>query len=163
MSQSPSILFINQHYWTDWAAMAQMPTHLAECLAAEGMDLHVLCSQGHYLRTHDEEGANRSARASLCRNRNDRLTEGCTRCHLASHTKRKTSMRITVRLPDDLGEKIKCRTDNVSQYVTEALTEKIQREERRRARHEILDMAGGESVDSALHDQNQRMRRGEDR
>ena len=49
VSQSPSILFINQHYWTDWAAMAQMPTHLAECLAAEGMDLHVLCSRGHYL------------------------------------------------------------------------------------------------------------------
>ena len=49
MSQSPSILFINQHYWPDWAAMAQMPTHLAECLAAEGTDLHVLCSRGHYL------------------------------------------------------------------------------------------------------------------
>ncbi|WP_263841215.1 hypothetical protein [Salinibacter sp.] len=49
MSQSPSILFINQHYWPDWAAMAQMPTHLAEYLAAEGMDVHVLCSRGHYL------------------------------------------------------------------------------------------------------------------
>ncbi|WP_103029512.1 glycosyltransferase family 4 protein [Salinibacter altiplanensis] len=49
MSQSPSILFINQHYWPDWAATAQMLTDLAEYLAAEGMDVHVLCSRGHYL------------------------------------------------------------------------------------------------------------------
>ena len=34
-------------------------------------------------------------------------------------------MRITVRLPDDLGEDVKRRTDNVSRYVEEALTEKI--------------------------------------
>lgn len=33
-------------------------------------------------------------------------------------------MRITVRRPDDLGEDVKRRTDNVSRYVTEALTEK---------------------------------------
>ncbi len=26
-----------------------MLTDLAECLAAEGMDLHVLCSRGHFL------------------------------------------------------------------------------------------------------------------
>ncbi|WP_103019809.1 glycosyltransferase family 4 protein [Salinibacter altiplanensis] len=45
----PSILFINQHYWPDWAATAQMLTDLAEYLAAEGMDVHVLCSRGHYL------------------------------------------------------------------------------------------------------------------
>ncbi|MCS3748863.1 post-segregation antitoxin (ccd killing protein) [Salinibacter ruber] len=72
-------------------------------------------------------------------------------------------MRITVRLSDDLGEDVKRRTDNVSRYVEEALTEKIRREERRRARQEILDMAGDESVDPALHDQNQQMRRTEDR
>ncbi len=46
---APSILFINQHYWPDWAATAQMLTDLAEYLAAEGMDVHVLCSRGHYL------------------------------------------------------------------------------------------------------------------
>jgi post-segregation antitoxin (ccd killing protein) len=72
-------------------------------------------------------------------------------------------MRITVRLSDDLGEDVKRRTDNVSRYVEEALTEKIRREERRRARQEILDMAGDESVAPALHDQNQQMRRTEDR
>ena len=55
-------------------------------------------------------------------------------------------MRITVRLPDDLGENVKRRTDNVSAYVTDALTEKIEREERRRARRELLDMAGEGSV-----------------
>ena len=71
-------------------------------------------------------------------------------------------MRITVRLPDDLGEDVKRRTDDVSKYVTEALTEKIQREERRRARQKILDMAGGESVESSLHDKNRHMRQDED-
>jgi post-segregation antitoxin (ccd killing protein) len=74
----------------------------------------------------------------------------------------KTTMRITVRLSDDLGEDVKRRTDNVSRYVEEALIEKIQREERRRARQEILGMAGGESVDPDLHDQNQQMRQNED-
>jgi glycosyltransferase involved in cell wall biosynthesis len=49
MSQSPSILFINQHYWPDCAATAQMLTDLAEYLAAAGADVHVLCSRGHYL------------------------------------------------------------------------------------------------------------------
>ena len=72
-------------------------------------------------------------------------------------------MRITVRLPDDLGEEVKRRTDNVSGYVTDALTEKIEEENRRRARQELLNMAGGESVGSALHDKNQQMRRQEDR
>lgn len=45
----PSILFINQHYWPDLAATAQMLTDLAEHLAADGFDVHVLCSRGHYL------------------------------------------------------------------------------------------------------------------
>ena len=72
-------------------------------------------------------------------------------------------MRVTIRLPDDLGEDVKRRTDNVSRYVTDALTEKIEREERRRARTALLDMAGGESVDPTLHEQNQQMRREEDR
>lgn len=72
-------------------------------------------------------------------------------------------MRITVRLPDELGEDVKRRTDNVSGYVTEALTEKIQREERQRARRELLEMAGEGNVDPGLHKQNQRMRRQGDR
>ena len=49
MSQTPSILFINQHYWPDLAATAQMLTDLAEYLVNEGFDVHVLCSRGHYL------------------------------------------------------------------------------------------------------------------
>ncbi len=72
-------------------------------------------------------------------------------------------MRITVRLPDDLGENVKRRTDNVSAYVTDALTEKIEREERRRARRELLNMAGEGSVDPDIHEQNQQLRRAEDR
>ncbi len=72
-------------------------------------------------------------------------------------------MRITVRIPDDLGEDVKRRTENVSAYVTEAVTEKIQREERRKARRDILEMAGEGDVDSDLHAINQRMRREGDR
>ena len=49
MGDAPSILFINQHYWPDFASTAQHLTDLAEHLAAEGIDVHVLCSRGHYL------------------------------------------------------------------------------------------------------------------
>lgn len=48
-------------------------------------------------------------------------------------------MRITVRVPDDIGETIKSETDNVSAYVTEALREKMKRDRRREARQNILD------------------------
>lgn len=72
-------------------------------------------------------------------------------------------MRITVRLPDELGEDVKRRTDNVSRYVKDALTEKIQREERRQARQDLLDMAGEGTVDPHAHDLNQKMRREGDR
>jgi glycosyltransferase involved in cell wall biosynthesis len=46
---TPSILFINQHYWPDLASTAQHLTDLAEYLAEQGFDVHVLCSRGHYL------------------------------------------------------------------------------------------------------------------
>lgn len=73
-------------------------------------------------------------------------------------------MRITVRVPDDLGEEVKHRTDNVSAYVVEALTEKLERERRRAARQEILERAKkGESTDGDLHAINQRERRDGDR
>ena len=49
VSQAPSLLFINQHYWPDLAATAQMLTDLAEHLAGDGFEVHVLCSRGHYL------------------------------------------------------------------------------------------------------------------
>ncbi|WP_263831178.1 glycosyltransferase family 4 protein [Salinibacter sp.] len=47
--EAPSILFINQHYWPDFASTAQHLTDLAEYLVEEGFDVHVLCSRGHYL------------------------------------------------------------------------------------------------------------------
>lgn len=72
-------------------------------------------------------------------------------------------MRITVRLPDELGEEVKRRTDNVSRYVKDALTEKIQREERRQARQDLLGMAGEGTVDPHVHHRNQKMRREGDR
>jgi glycosyltransferase involved in cell wall biosynthesis len=45
----PSVLFINQHYWPDFASTAQHLTDLSEHLASVGFDVHVLCSRGHYL------------------------------------------------------------------------------------------------------------------
>ena len=42
------ILFINQYYWPDHASTAQHLTDLAEFLAAQGYECHVLASQGRY-------------------------------------------------------------------------------------------------------------------
>lgn len=71
-------------------------------------------------------------------------------------------MRITVRVPDDLGEEVKERTDNVSAYVTDALTDKLQREKREEARRKLLQYAGT-GIDESLHEINQRERREGDR
>jgi Arc/MetJ-type ribon-helix-helix transcriptional regulator len=71
-------------------------------------------------------------------------------------------MRITVRVPDDLGEEVKNRTDDVSAYVTDALTEKLQKEKRDEARRELLRYAGT-GIDESLHEINQRERREGDR
>jgi glycosyltransferase involved in cell wall biosynthesis len=49
MSDSPSLLFVNQHYAPDLASTAQHLTDLAEHLADEGFEVHVLCSQIHYV------------------------------------------------------------------------------------------------------------------
>jgi glycosyltransferase involved in cell wall biosynthesis len=45
---SRRLLFINQYYWPDHASTAQHLTDLAESLAAEGHECHVLCAQGRY-------------------------------------------------------------------------------------------------------------------
>jgi glycosyltransferase involved in cell wall biosynthesis len=42
------LLFINQYYWPDHASTAQHLTDLAEALAAEGHEVHVLCSKRGY-------------------------------------------------------------------------------------------------------------------
>ena len=49
MSGRPSILFVNQHYYPDFASTAQHLTDLAEHLAEDGFEVHVMCSAGHYL------------------------------------------------------------------------------------------------------------------
>jgi glycosyltransferase involved in cell wall biosynthesis len=49
MARVPSVLFLNQHYYPDLASTAQHLTDLAEHLAGNGFEVHVLCSQGHYL------------------------------------------------------------------------------------------------------------------
>ena len=50
MAIGPSVLFVNQHYWPDVAATGQQLTDLAEHLAAEGLDVHVLAGAGGYSR-----------------------------------------------------------------------------------------------------------------
>ncbi len=42
------LLLINQYYWPDMAATAQMMVDLCEHLARQGHDVHVLCSRGKY-------------------------------------------------------------------------------------------------------------------
>ena len=49
MPDKPSLLFVNQHYYPDFASTGQHLTDLAEYLAAAGYDVSVLCSQGKYL------------------------------------------------------------------------------------------------------------------
>ncbi len=49
MSGKPSLLFVNQHYWPDFASTGQHLTDLAEHLAAAGYDVSVVCSRGKYL------------------------------------------------------------------------------------------------------------------
>lgn len=49
MANAPSLLFVNQHYAPDLASTAQHLTDLAEHLAEKGFEVHVLCSQIHYV------------------------------------------------------------------------------------------------------------------
>ncbi len=49
MSSGPSVLFVNQHYWPDVAATGQQLTDLAEYLATDGFDVHVLTGGGRYV------------------------------------------------------------------------------------------------------------------
>ena len=74
-------------------------------------------------------------------------------------------MRIPVGVPDDVGEEVTRRTDNVSAYVTDALTEKLEQERRRAARERIWEAAheSEESPAEDLHAINQRERREGDR
>lgn len=49
MDNSYTLLFVNQHYAPDVAATALTLADLAEHLANANFEVHVLCSQGHYL------------------------------------------------------------------------------------------------------------------
>ena len=71
-------------------------------------------------------------------------------------------MRITIRLPDEVGEEVKRRTDNVSAYFKEAVAEKLRKEKREEARRRLLRFAGT-GVDPDLYEINQRERRESDR
>ena len=60
MVSGPSILFVNQHYWPDVAATGQQLTDLAEHLAANGFNVHVLAGAGGY-----DQGPRGDARAEV--------------------------------------------------------------------------------------------------
>ncbi|MFM7590650.1 MAG: hypothetical protein ACKO85_02550, partial [Isosphaeraceae bacterium] len=47
-SRPKRILFVNQYYWPDHASTAQHLADLAESLAAQGYECHVLCGLGQY-------------------------------------------------------------------------------------------------------------------
>jgi glycosyltransferase involved in cell wall biosynthesis len=47
-SRPRRILFVNQYYWPDHASTAQHLADLAESLAAQGHECHVLCGLGQY-------------------------------------------------------------------------------------------------------------------
>ena len=49
MSEEPSILFVNQHYWPDVASTGQHLTDLAEHLACRGFDVSVLTGRADYM------------------------------------------------------------------------------------------------------------------
>jgi glycosyltransferase involved in cell wall biosynthesis len=49
VARKPSLLFVNQHYYPDFASTGQHLTDLAEHLAADGFDVSVLCSRAKYL------------------------------------------------------------------------------------------------------------------
>jgi colanic acid biosynthesis glycosyl transferase WcaI len=49
MASAPSVLFVNKHYWPDVAATGQQLTDLAEYLAADGFEVHVLTGAGRYV------------------------------------------------------------------------------------------------------------------
>lgn len=48
IKRQPSLLFVNQHYAPDFASTGQHLTDLAEHLAQEGFEVHVLCGSGRY-------------------------------------------------------------------------------------------------------------------
>jgi glycosyltransferase involved in cell wall biosynthesis len=47
-AEAQRLLFVNQYYWPDHASTAQHLTDLAEALAEQGHEVHVLCAQGSY-------------------------------------------------------------------------------------------------------------------
>ncbi len=47
-AEAQRLLFVNQYYWPDHASTAQHLTDLAESLAEQGHEVHVLCAQGSY-------------------------------------------------------------------------------------------------------------------
>ncbi len=54
------LLFVNQYYWPDHASTAQHLADLAEHLAAEGHEVHILCGRGGY-----KPGVDRPARREV--------------------------------------------------------------------------------------------------
>jgi post-segregation antitoxin (ccd killing protein) len=72
-------------------------------------------------------------------------------------------MRITVTVPDEVGEEVKARTDNVSAFTTEALVAKLAAEKRRAARKRLRKIAGHFETESEIIENLHRERRASDR
>lgn len=72
-------------------------------------------------------------------------------------------MRITATVPDEVGRAVKDETDNVSAFVAEALQEKLARIRQKRARKDLLDLAGTGGVRGDVDEELQNERRDHDR
>ena len=46
--------------------------------------------------------------------------------------------RLNITLPKDVAEYVRSNTKNISKYISEAISERVAREERQRAIHDIL-------------------------
>jgi hypothetical protein len=72
-------------------------------------------------------------------------------------------MRISATIPDEVGRAVKEETDNVSAFVAEALEEKLMRIRQKKAREQLLDLAGSGGFRADFDEELQTERRDGDR
>lgn len=70
-------------------------------------------------------------------------------------------MRITVTLPDEIGEAVRSRATNISAFVAEAIREKLRAIERMEARERLRRLLDETCVDPSILETLQEERRAE--
>ena len=85
---------------------------------------------------------------------------------LSTHISTRTHsmlMRLTITVPDEIGEEVKERSGNVSAFVTEAIIERLDQMKRREARERIRSLGGTAQIKSSVYDTLHNERRRSDR